>query len=411
MDEGLPLKDEVVLLRQQVTQYKEVQIRMEEQLKVLERRLTNLEQVSPEVVKEVVPVSIREGAPEVAKIAKEEELSILRRYSQETAQQAGAILDKLPNYIPNYYTKGLEYHGYFRSGSGLNSKGGKMEAFKAPGAPAKYRLGNEQETYIEAIFLNQNWNPDPEGLTLKTQIRVAYQTMQNQTWDPTNDMVVLREMYAQMGHFITADQDIKVWAGQRFCRLPQTEINDFWWYDMSGYGGGFEDINLGLGKLDVTYIGYTSNDFTLNTYRGKPQKSNLNFKLGEIDVPGGKGMVWVNGGFIKGGTDVDTPDVKYPDVGGVDVGAMHYMPGDKVNNQVALMFGTGACTSLSAGTDIPPSSDLRNAWRIRLTEMYNNQFTEKLSMQAVGVYQVTDSGSATKNYETWISVGAPPSTI
>jgi maltoporin len=37
----------------------------------------------------------------------------------------------------------FEFHGYFRSGFGLNSKGGQQVAFEAPGAQAKYRLGNE----------------------------------------------------------------------------------------------------------------------------------------------------------------------------------------------------------------------------------------------------------------------------
>ena len=55
--------------------------------------------------------------------------------------------------------KSFEFHGYFRSGYGLNSRGGKQVAFQAPGADAKYRLGNEAETYAELIFVN-NWvNP------------------------------------------------------------------------------------------------------------------------------------------------------------------------------------------------------------------------------------------------------------
>jgi maltoporin len=49
-----------------------------------------------------------------------------------------------------------EFHGYFRSGYGLNSVGGQQVAFEAPGAEAKYRLGNEAETYAELIFVN-NW--------------------------------------------------------------------------------------------------------------------------------------------------------------------------------------------------------------------------------------------------------------
>ena len=54
----------------------------------------------------------------------------------------------------------FEFHGYFRSGYGLNSVGGQQVAFAAPGAGAKYRLGNETETYAELIFVN-NWiNPE-----------------------------------------------------------------------------------------------------------------------------------------------------------------------------------------------------------------------------------------------------------
>lgn len=48
----------------------------------------------------------------------------------------------------------FEFHGYFRSGYGLNSVGGQQVAFQAPGTEAKYRLGNEAETYGEFIFVN-----------------------------------------------------------------------------------------------------------------------------------------------------------------------------------------------------------------------------------------------------------------
>src|SRR5712664_1334683 len=56
----------------------------------------------------------------------------------------------------NEQVQSFEFHGYFRSGYGLNSKGGAQVAFQAPGADAKYRLGNETETYGEFIFVN-NW--------------------------------------------------------------------------------------------------------------------------------------------------------------------------------------------------------------------------------------------------------------
>ena len=409
-DDLAVLKQQVELLKKQVQQYEQSNTRMEERLNVLEQKTIHPDVVKaacPAITKEVA-AEIRKGAqPAVEKISEQTTIEVLKERSTEVAMDSRDVLHKGPDYLPNYITKGLEFHGYFRSGYGVNSKGGKMQAFQAPDALAKYRLGNEQETYIETVFLNRNWNPDPEGVTLETQIRLAYQTQQNQTWD-INNQVVLREMYARMGHFVSWDPDIKVWAGQRFLRLPELDINDFWWYDLSGYGGGFEDINVGIGKLDVTFVGYADNDINLSTSRGRISKENLNFKVGDIDVPFGKGMFWVNGGFVKGGTWADDPDIKYPDMGGVDVGIMHYMPGELNNNQFAAQFGCGANTSLSAGANIPTDNDDRGSWRVRLTDMFNRQFTKNLSIQAVGVYQYTDYGQATKNTETWVSVGARP---
>jgi hypothetical protein len=45
-----------------------------------------------------------------------------------------------------------------------------MEAFKAPGAGAKYRLGNEADTYGE-IGLTHNWLRDDDPLNRPTCAR------------------------------------------------------------------------------------------------------------------------------------------------------------------------------------------------------------------------------------------------
>ena len=39
----------------------------------------------------------------------------------------------------------LEFHGYFRGGLGMSEHGETQAKFQAPGARAKYRLGNEPE--------------------------------------------------------------------------------------------------------------------------------------------------------------------------------------------------------------------------------------------------------------------------
>src|SRR5215469_16930061 len=75
--------------------------------------------------------------------------------SYDQLRDADAKIEKLQEQV-----KSFEFHGYFRSGYALNGEGGQQVAFEAPGAEAKYRLGNEAETYAELIFVN-NWiNPE-----------------------------------------------------------------------------------------------------------------------------------------------------------------------------------------------------------------------------------------------------------
>jgi maltoporin len=338
-------------------------------------------------------------------------------FNKEVPQQEKPIVDKtgqislsgernLFDQLPDYLTRGFEFSGYFRSGFGINGKGGKMEAFQAPDALAKYRLGNEQETYLETTFTEKNWNPDPDGIKILTQARLSYKTQQNQSWDTAND-VVLREIYTEMGNFLEKDPEVKVWAGERFYRLPSLGINDFFWSDMSGYGGGVEDINFfNLGKLHIAYIGFADTDLNLSTNHGRIAKNNLHFLLDEVNVPAGKGTFWVNPGYVRQGT---SSGIAYPNAGGVDLGFMHQGKGKDFDNQLGLQYGYGACTSLSAGAiELPLIGSDRESSRFRLTEMYNKKFNDRLSLQAVGVYQYTDSGKSNNAREDWGSFGVRP---
>jgi maltoporin len=74
--------------------------------------------------------------------------------------------------------KAFEFHGYLRSGYGLNGRGGQQLAFQAPGAGAKFRLGNEAETYGELIFVNNLVNPnhDPDKAWFRTEVLIQANT-------------------------------------------------------------------------------------------------------------------------------------------------------------------------------------------------------------------------------------------
>src|SRR5213595_3385136 len=54
----------------------------------------------------------------------------------------------------------VDISGYFRAGYGRNDEGSSQVPFQAPGAPAKYRLGNEAENYGELILAKDWYVPD-----------------------------------------------------------------------------------------------------------------------------------------------------------------------------------------------------------------------------------------------------------
>ena len=96
----------------------------------------------------------------------------------------------------------FEYHAYIRSGALESGTGGKGVPFQAPGAPAKYRLGNEAETYGEAILV-KNFNMDePKGPSAKVETLLAYKTLNDNQWSSQTDEFTVREAFAEFGNFI-----------------------------------------------------------------------------------------------------------------------------------------------------------------------------------------------------------------
>src|SRR5215469_6366524 len=200
----------------------------------------------------------------------------------------------------------FEFHGYFRSGYGLNSQGGQQVAFQAPGAVAKYRLGNEAETYGEFIFVN-NWvNPehDSDRAWFHTEVMLEANTTDSANYanfnnGVGNDQFRLREAFVRAGNIFESQPDAKFWAGERYYRRQHIEINDFYPLDMSGYGAGFEDLNLKVGKLAVAYLAGARPD--IQTENGNYAKSNVDVRFYDVKAPGGTLSGWFNFATSRGG--------------------------------------------------------------------------------------------------------------
>jgi maltoporin len=310
----------------------------------------------------------------------------------------------------------LEFHGYLRSGFGINGKGGDQDAFHAPGAATKYRLGNETETYGEAMLVS-NWL-DPRatgGITFRTEVLLAFVTGENANFD-SHDVFTMREAFAEAGGVVRALPDLKFWAGERYYFRQDIHILDFYFMDMSGYGGGLTDLNARIGRLSLAYLGGSTDDKTDVTSRGRGAKSTFDLRLSDVHLGQTSLLVWLAGSYVSGGSIPGAAGL--PSIHGFAAGLFHTIPLLGGSNRLAVQFGSGALTDMNTyyhtpaktlpdGTR-PGSLAVEDSWRLRVTDTLLVQPDRWFSMMAVGLYEVTDFGATHTLRQSWYSVGARP---
>jgi maltoporin len=144
-------------------QYAEATRALEQRMAALEQQLATQRAAASTTPKERT-VSVSQLAAEAAEkavssgsnqVGAKFQGAVASEPTYDLLREADQKIEKLQQQVG-----GFEFHGYFRSGYGLNGTGGQQVAFQAPGAGAKYRLGNETETYGELIFVNNWLNPD-----------------------------------------------------------------------------------------------------------------------------------------------------------------------------------------------------------------------------------------------------------
>lgn len=206
---------------------------------------------------------------------------------------------------------GFNYSGYARAGYIMTSNGGSVPGNSHlglyPDYESRFRLGNEPDTYVEQSFskkftgANNSW--------MKAEFMIANKTYGDSTWedgttvnwnDKDDDGIVdgdeisasdnetkgiLRQAYVEGGNFDFAS-DLTFWAGKRFYGRSDIHIMDYYWRDMSGYGAGVSGFDLGLGKLELAYIGRGENS-TATADLGEVSQQNIDLRLNQIAVPGG----------------------------------------------------------------------------------------------------------------------------
>ena len=320
----------------------------------------------------------------------------------------------------------FEFHGYFRSGYGLSSEGGQQVAFEAPGALAKYRLGNEAETYGEFIFVNNWLNPSEESSDkawMKTEVMLEANTtnstsyasfpqpvINGQVSSGGNDQFRLREAFVRGGHFFGDGQASAIfWAGERYYRRFHIDIDDFFPLDLSGYGGGVEDLNVGVGKAAVAFLAGARPDIT--TQNGNYAKSNVDVRLYDLKTRAGTWGAWFDFATSKGGT---TPTgTVIPTSSGEAFGFRHQLlEWHGGFHTFSVFYGTGPASNFSSpgsGTVVEnPTPFISSQAQLLITESVLFQPNDKFAIMPIFVYQRTRDGVPQHPWQQWVSFGARP---
>jgi maltoporin len=297
-----------------------------------------------------------------------------------------------------------EFHGYLRSGYGLSPEGRQQIAFQAPGALAKYRLGNENETYGEFALVNK-WlsAADGAGPEVRSQVRLSFKTHSQGTYDSltvADSDVALREAFIEIGKVIPSTPGVTFWAGQRYYQRNDIHINDFYYLDMSGYGAGVTGIPVGSATLDVAYL--AANTPTAADGAGGGTETNIDLRLNGQGL-GGRWMLWLNGALS--GHERQADGEISSRVGGVAGGVqLQHDHGDSFN-KLMLMAGKGASANFAVATT-PDSLFVSDEWRLRAVDTAVIDAASNLSLQIAGVADYSSPGQGLGDKTLWLSGGA-----
>jgi maltoporin len=329
-------------------------------------------------------------------------------------READVKIDKLQEQVGEF-----EFHGYFRSGYGLNGKGGQQVAFQAPGADAKYRLGNEAETYGELIFVNNWLNPDRDSdkAWAKTEVMIEANTTNSTNYAnfPNgigNDQFRLREAFVSMGNLSESQPGAKFWAGERYYRRQHIEIDDYYPLDMSGYGAGVEDLDLGIGKMAVAFLSGARPDIV--TENGSLAKSNLDIRFYDLKGPLGLWAGWFDFASQKGGRVITGTNLtNIPSSDGFALGIRHQrLEWHGGFHAFSIQYGTGAASNYSSpGSGVvlfDPTLFLNSAAQLLVTEQVLLQPNDKFAIMPIFVYRRTKDGVPGRGWNDWASFGARP---
>ncbi|WP_386691702.1 MULTISPECIES: maltoporin [unclassified Lonepinella] len=307
----------------------------------------------------------------------------------------------------------VDFHGYARSGIGWTSGSGEQTAFGVNGGGAKYRLGNEAETYAEFKLGQELFKDGDKSIYLDSNL--AYSVNQQVDWESTSP--ALREINVQFKNFADSLPGATLWAGKRFYQRHDVHMNDFYYWDISGPGAGVENIDLGFGKLSLAVTRNTetggayswSYDAATRTWKSTKDQDVYNdvfdARLADLKVSeNGRLEFGVDYGRArtKNGTTLDPKASKDGFMATIEHTQGNFFGGF---NKFVVQYATDSMTSWNTGHSQGASVDNKGKM-IRVIDHGVVQLSDKIETMYALIYEKTDLDN--NQGKTWYSAGIRP---
>jgi maltoporin len=228
-------------------------------------------------------------------------------------------------------TRNFTFSAYVRAGFQVNGNGGGGNfSFELPDFPGegRERLGNENDTYMELTWMQSHMLGDsPDVMDVSMTFTPAIRYVQNRaSFDAHNNITntgndfdfILRQAYLEAKNVFKNAPEVTFWAGVRFYDRFNTDPEDYFWLDTSGYGVGVYNIDVGIGKLYAAWINGLNAE-NISPGIGAYDKQTFDLRLRNISlgpIPGNLNLILI-GNYEKGGTFTQEYSPGFTDSSGV----------------------------------------------------------------------------------------------
>lgn len=306
--------------------------------------------------------------------------------------------------------------GYLRAGVG-DSSNRTQSCFQAPGAGAKYRLGNECEIYGRAsLYYRHRLEEGNAAPYLLAEVQPEF----NGAYGDAIEYKTLAQAYAEFGNLLGTPA--KAWIGRRYYKRRDIHINDYFYMNLKGDGFGVRDIPLPVGEFAYTFLQQHNTPTGLGlAWPDEVATRNHEFGLHNIKAnPGGTLMFDLRHSEIRGESFATGagPVTLHP-VQGWAVTAQHSQLGVfGGTNIAALQYGRGAARNAWASpaesaaslgrlttTERAAGLEAADTWRLVEQHLYDG---EQWSIQSALIWEKRESLRFDGAGQTWLSLGARP---